>query len=153
MYLSSNLSYLRKRDRLSQAEIAERFNLGSNTIGSYERGDREPTLDCLLKLSQFFNVTVDDLLTKDLRPQGSLLSNNLKFLQKTAGYTQTDMARLLGYKGKSSLSLIESGSTELSVDNLLNISEFFGVTVDDLLKKDLSKGGIEGANAGEEDCG
>lgn len=152
MYLSSNLSYLRKRERLSQAEIAERFNLGSNTIGSYERGDREPTLDCVLKLSQFFDVTVDDLLTRDLRPQGSMLPRNLKYLRCREHYSQGDMAHLLRVS-KSNMSKYESGTIEFNNQGLINVSEFFGVTIDDLLKKDLSKGGIEGANAGEEDCG
>ena len=35
----------------------------------------------------------------------------------------------------------ESGAAELSNQGLINVSEFFGITVDDLLKKDLSKEG------------
>lgn len=152
MFLGTNLSYLRKRKGLSRKDIGELLGVSYQTIGYYECGNREPNLKNLQILARLFEVTVDDLIGKDLQPTRSMLANNLKYLRKTSGYTQTDMARLLGYKGKSSLSLIESEDTELSIERLLNISNFFGVTVDDLLKKDLSKGGIEGDNAGEKDC-
>lgn len=151
MYLCSNLICLRKRRSLSQAEVAEQFNLGPNTIGSYERGDRQPTLECLIGMAHFFEVTVDDLLTKDLRPQGSMLPQNLKYLRCREHYSQGDMARLLRVS-KSNMSKYESGTIEFSNQGLINVSEFFGVSIDDLLKKDLSKGGIEGDNAGEKDC-
>lgn len=74
--------------------------------------------------------------------KGSILSNNLKFLRKREGYTQTEMAKILGYQDKSSCSNIECGVRELNTQGLIKLSEFFCVTIDDLLKRDLSKGGI-----------
>lgn len=68
-----------------------------------------------------------------------MLGKNLKYLRKREKFTQEDMSHLLGYKDKSSYCLIENGGTNLSIDKAMNISEFFGVTIDDLLKKDLSK--------------
>lgn len=141
MYFSSNLEYLRKRRNLSQSKVAERFNLGSNTIGSYERGDRQPTLECLIDLAKFYEVSVDDLLLKDMRPQGSMLAKNLRYLRNKEHYSQGDMARLLNVS-KANMSKYESGFIELNNQGLINVSDFFGVSIDDLLKRDLSKGGI-----------
>ena len=143
MYFNTNLTYLRKKKNISQSVVAELFDLNTNTIGSYERGDREPTLNNLVGLANFYEVSVDELLTKDMRTEDFVLGRNLKYLRKKEAYTQEDMSRLLGYRDKSSYCLIENGETKLSVDKAVNISEFFGVTVDDLLKKDLSKGGNE----------
>lgn len=151
MYFATNLSYLRNKKNMTQKDVSELIGTCQQTIGHYECGYREPHIKNLLKLAQFFGVTVDDLISKDLRPSHSILTSNLKYLRKKAGYTQTDMAQLLGYKGKSSLSLIENESAELSIDRLLNISDFFGVSVDDLLKKDLSKGGNKNADSGQKD--
>lgn len=50
------------------------------------------------------------------------------------------MARLLKVS-KSNISKYERGDVELSNQGLINVSGFFGITVDDLLKKDLSKEG------------
>ena len=142
MYFNTNLAYLRKKKKLSQSQVAEIFKLNTNTIGSYERGDREPALDNLVNLAKFYNVTIDDLLVKDLRSEDSILGRNLKCLRKKEKYSQEDMSRLLGYRDKSSYCLIENGETKLSIDKLVNLSEFFGISVDDLLKKDLAKGGL-----------
>ena len=54
--------------------------------------------------------------------------------------SQGDMARLLKIS-KANMGKYESGAAELSNQGLINVSEFFGITVDDLLKKDLSKEG------------
>lgn len=141
MYFSSNLSYLRMMRRKTQEDMASEIGVSQGAIGNYEAGRREPSLAEVIKIAQILEVSIDDLLTKDLRPVGLQLSNNLKYLRKRNGYRQEDMAKLLGYKDKSSYCLIENGITQVSVDNLVNLSEFFGVTVDDLLKKDLSKEG------------
>ncbi len=139
MHFSSNLVYLRKKKKLSQSTVAEIFSISTNTVGSYERGDREPTLENLIALARFYGVAIDDLLTRDLRSEDYMLGKNLKYLRKREKFTQEDMSHLLGYKDKSSYCLIENGGTNLSIDKAMNISEFFGVTIDDLLKKDLSK--------------
>lgn len=142
MFFRSNLSYLRKKKGLTQDAVAEYLGLTPQAIGLYENGEREPTLNNLIKISRYFEVSVDDLLLVDMKPSGHLLSANLRYLRKRERYSQGEMARLLGYQDKSSFCLIENGNTKLSVDNLVNISEFFGITVDDLLKKDLEKEGI-----------
>lgn len=141
MYFYSNLSYLRTTKQLTQTALGNEIGLSKQIICLYESGTREPSIKTLLLVSDYFGVSIDDLLRKDLRPTGSVLSKNLKYLRKKEGYRQEDMARLLGYRDKSSYCLIEGGGTKLSIENLINISEYFGVTVDDLLKKDLSKEG------------
>ena len=50
------------------------------------------------------------------------------------------MGELLGLKNKSSLSLIEAGKREISVENLEKLADFFGVTLDKLVKQDLIGG-------------
>lgn len=96
MYFSSNLSFLRKEKGLTQEAVAETLDLGRQAVGFYESGDREPTLENLLNLARFFEVSVDDLLSKDMRPAGSLLSFNIRYLRKSNRITQKELARLLG---------------------------------------------------------
>lgn len=138
MYLNTNLSFLRESRALTQLEIAEGVGLSQKVVSAYERGVREPSLKNLIKIAEYFSVSIDDLLLKDLRPQGSILARNLKYLRDREHYSQKDMARLLEVS-KSNMSKYESGEVELSNKRLINVSEIFGITIDDLLKKDLSK--------------
>lgn len=140
MYLNTNLSFLREGRALTQLEIAEGVGLSQKVVSAYERGVREPSLKNLIKIAEYFSVSIDDLLLKDLRPQGSMLARNLKYLRNREHFSQGDMARLLKIS-KTNMDKYESGAAELSNQGLINVSEFFGITVDDLLKKDLSKEG------------
>ena len=58
------LRELRRERGMQQRELGELYNLSSSAIGSYERNLREPTLDLLLQLSEYFGVSVDYLLCR-----------------------------------------------------------------------------------------
>lgn len=140
MYLNTNLLFLRKKNGLTQVEVAKVVDVTQKMIGFYENGERGPSIENLIKLAKYFSVSIDDLLLKDMRPQGSMLAKNLKYLRNREHFSQEDMARLLKIS-KAHMGKYESGAAELSNQGLINVSEFFDITVDDLLKKDLSKEG------------
>lgn len=58
------LRELRKERGLQQRELGDLYNLSSSAIGSYERNLREPTLELLMQLSEYFGVSVDYLLCR-----------------------------------------------------------------------------------------
>lgn len=58
----SNLAMLRKKHKLSQKELAKKFNVNQNTVSRWENGDRQIDLETLKALSVFFGVSVDFLL-------------------------------------------------------------------------------------------
>lgn len=60
-----NLAMLRKKHKLSQKELAKKFNVNQNTVSRWENGDRQIDLETLKALSVFFGVSVDFLLGKD----------------------------------------------------------------------------------------
>lgn len=145
MEFSENLTYLRRKRAMTQGEVAEKLGISQKTISSYETGRRRPRLKELARLAQFYGVSIDDLLTNNMRLSNCVFGNNLKALRKKEGYTKQEMAKLLGYGEKQVYRAIENGCTDIPLDMLVNISEFFGVPIDDLLKKDLSKEGERNA--------
>ena len=62
---------LRKEKKLSQEEIAKKINVSQRTYSNYENGQREPSIETLIKLAEFYNITLDTLAgieTKKLEP-------------------------------------------------------------------------------------
>jgi len=66
--LSVNLKYLRKnhKPRQTQADMANLIGVSISTYGSYEEGRAEPRLENLQKITSYFGVYLDELLTSDL---------------------------------------------------------------------------------------
>ncbi len=55
---------LREKEKLSQLQLAEKLNLTQQAISLYEKGEREPGIDLINQLADFFGVTTDYLLGK-----------------------------------------------------------------------------------------
>ena len=58
-----SLRSLREDRGLVAKDIAELLNLNTDTILKYERGEREPSLLTIIKLSLLFGVSMDRLIT------------------------------------------------------------------------------------------
>lgn len=63
--LSTQIKALRRRKGWSQAELARRLHISPSTIGMYEQGRREPSIETLVALSKEFNVTIDYLVSEN----------------------------------------------------------------------------------------
>lgn len=59
---SRTLCDLRKRENLSQEELAERINVSRQAISKWERGEAYPDIENLVALSRLFDVTLDFLV-------------------------------------------------------------------------------------------
>ncbi len=66
---SKNLRFLRKKGNHNQDEISILFNKRANTIGNWENQKSEPSLAELIKLGEYFKVSIQELLHADLEMQ------------------------------------------------------------------------------------
>lgn len=64
-----NLKKIRKEKGISQLKLAMDLNMSQNTISRYETGDREPGINELIKIADYFNISVDYLLERTQNPQ------------------------------------------------------------------------------------
>lgn len=62
------LKELRKSRGISQLKLAMALNTNQNTISRYETGEREPGILELIRIADFFNVSVDYLLERTDNP-------------------------------------------------------------------------------------
>ena len=55
------LKQSRKERNLNQLKVAMDLNISREALSHYENGKREPSIDILNKLSEYFNVSIDYL--------------------------------------------------------------------------------------------
>ena len=77
--IAANLKYLRKKKHISQQELADAIGIPRTTLGDYERGKTEPNLEMLVKLSEYFDVKIDELIRKNLSHQDYEILRNKDF--------------------------------------------------------------------------
>lgn len=69
------LRILRNSKKLKQEDLAQKINISKSAVGMYERNEREPSFEILEKISNYFEVSIDFLLTgtdKKNQNEGSL---------------------------------------------------------------------------------
>ena len=57
------LKTIRKLKNLNQQKVAFDLNITRECLSYYENGKREPSLSMLIKMSNYFNVSIDYLIT------------------------------------------------------------------------------------------
>lgn len=66
-HLNTNIRYLRLINNESQEDLSKVINKGYTSIGNYEKGIRNPDYMDLYLIAKHYNISVDDLIKKDLR--------------------------------------------------------------------------------------
>ena len=57
------LKLIRKTRNLNQQKVALDLNISRESLSYYENGKREPSLQLLIDMSKYFNVSIDFLIT------------------------------------------------------------------------------------------
>ena len=57
------LKKIRKAKKLNQQKVAMDLYISRESLSFYENGKREPNLQLLLKMSEYFNVSINYLIT------------------------------------------------------------------------------------------
>ena len=64
--IGENLKLLRKRRGVSQEEIATELGLTRSTYSGYENGIAEPSIETLIKISAYYDMSLDKFIKRDL---------------------------------------------------------------------------------------
>ena len=57
------LKQIRKKKKLSQLKVAFDLNISREAISYYENGKRSPSIEMLVAFSEYYNVSIDYLIT------------------------------------------------------------------------------------------
>lgn len=73
IYFGLNVKHLRKTRNIEREELASRFDLHLSTISHWETGKHLPKVEDVVRLSEFFEVSIDDLLLKNLQEMSGMV--------------------------------------------------------------------------------
>ena len=63
--IANRLVELRKKNNLSQEELADKLGLSRQAVSKWERAEASPDTDNLICLAKIYGVSLDDLLNTD----------------------------------------------------------------------------------------
>ena len=85
IYFGTRLKELRKEKKLTQQELADKVDLVKGSISAYEKSLKYPSVEVLIKLCNYFNVSSDYLLglsdEKEIKKY-DLTEEQMNWLQK-----------------------------------------------------------------------
>lgn len=103
-YLYSNIKFLREQKKESQDDLSKIVDKGATAIGNWERGERSPDYVDIYKLAKHFDISIDDLVKKDLRFQESI---QLDETHKIENVIMSNIKQLTDEEKKQIIGIIE----------------------------------------------
>ena len=106
--VTSNIRHLRKSAGFTQAQLADKLDIKRSLVGAYEEGRAEPKLSTLVNIARLFDITLDDLITKDLSDPGvqrdaatASKDGKLRVLAITVDEQERENIELVPYKASA----------------------------------------------------
>lgn len=66
MSLGENLQFLRKKDNITQEQLAERLDVSRQSVSKWESDTAYPEMDKILQICDLFHVNMDDLVRNEV---------------------------------------------------------------------------------------
>ena len=83
--VGENIKNIRKKNNITQEELAEKLNVTRQAVSSWENGKTEPDIETLTNIAQIFDISIDELVDgipkgiKELRGKKSHLHIGIGF--------------------------------------------------------------------------
>ena len=149
-----NLRSLRESRGLSQEKLAELTGISKARIYTYETKTREPDIEGLIVLSDFFDVTIDYLVGRDeafysQKSAGLLgldrLGDRLQNFRLQRGLNKKELAAKVGISD-TYLGFIESGIKIPKLETCLKLLNALEVSADAVFMDSLIAGNYQKTN-------
>lgn len=108
MELGEKLKQSRNNKGFSQTNVAEHLNISRQSISKWENGNSYPDLDNLVRLSEYYEVSIDELLKENQELKMRIEANeleiekkyqNLNFIHSVSGKDEGLLLLVLAFMG------------------------------------------------------
>ena len=138
---AEQLKTLRKINGLTQKELAENVGVQQGAINKWESKQTEPNIEKLVKLADYFDVSLDYLMGGKMKNITEEFSLCLKKIRMKRKLSQKQIAEELKIS-QQQYSNWEGGIITPNAETLVRLADYFDVSVDYLLgrkKKEIKK--------------
>ena len=138
---AEQLKTLRKINGLTQKELAENVGVQQGAINKWESKQTEPNIEKLVKLADYFDVSLDYLMGGKMKNITEEFSLCLKKIRMKRKLSQKQIAEELKIS-QQQYSKWEGGIITPNAETLVRLADYFDVSVDYLLgrkKKEIKK--------------
>ena len=78
MYFSSKIKEERQKHNMSQQQLGDKLHISRQSVSKWERGESYPSIELLIKLSELFDITLDELVKEDPSLKEQLIKDSQK---------------------------------------------------------------------------
>ena len=141
---NNQLKTLRQEYNLSQQELADKIGISKSSINMYERGEREPGIETVKRIADFFNVDVDYLFgVSDIKKRREFkvtrtnksIAHNIRHHREQSNLSQKELADLLGID-EAVVADLESSKSTLKKDMLYKICDVLHLIPSNIMPRD-----------------
>lgn len=129
---AEQLKTLRKINGLTQKELAEKLKIKQNSYSDWENGKSEPNIEMLVRIADYFDVSLDYLLGGKMKNITEEFSLCLKKLRMKRKLSQKQIAEELKIS-QQQYSKWEGGIITTNAETLVRLANYFDVSIDYLL--------------------
>lgn len=109
MEFSEKLKIMRAEAGLTQEELGKQLCLSRQAISNYEQGRGIPSIDTLLKMSEFFGVGLDELLSSAREKRSARMGLSVACALGVALFASVTCGGLLSVQGEPLLYILLAG--------------------------------------------
>jgi len=95
MSFGNNLEKIRKEHKISQSKLGNALGITQQMISSYEKNISSPNIESLIRLADYFHVSVDDLIGHTVVTSDDAKSSKARFDQLFESLSAEDKDRCL----------------------------------------------------------
>jgi len=143
IYFGKNVEFLRKEFNKTQTDIGLQVSKNQKIISNWERGKTEPTLIEIGIISNYFDISADNLLFKDLSSDNSIENKGEPDKTKKNSYSNSENTQTASTDANGLLKVNELQESTISIlNNTINDknSIILMLTAEiDRLKEELQK--------------
>lgn len=65
--MTTKLKNLRKERKMTQGNLAQIFHISQTSVSKYETGESVPDLEMVVKMADFFGVSLDEFVVREAK--------------------------------------------------------------------------------------
>ncbi len=89
--LGKLIKHYRNKQGISQEKLGEMININSQHVSNIENGRRYPSLETVVAIANSLDITVDDLLVKDLNKTSSSVGKEIHEILQNCNRDEKEM--------------------------------------------------------------